>query len=57
VLESGDENTRTAVNVAANTHLALDTQEASKQAIVSLLLPPPGSMVRSPVIPLSQTLT
>jgi hypothetical protein len=55
--ERGDENTKTAETAATNAHLALNTQEAIKQAFAPLLLLPPKSMAPSPVIPNPQTLT
>jgi hypothetical protein len=57
VLERGDENTRTAAQTAINAHLALNMQEAIKEAIVSLLRLAPGNMARSPPIPFSPILT
>jgi hypothetical protein len=56
-IEGGDDNTIAAAKAATNTHRALNTKEAIKQATVPLLLLPPESMVCSPVIPLSRTLT
>jgi hypothetical protein len=56
VIDRGDESTSTAATAATNTDLVLITQKAIKQVIMPLFLLPPRSIVRSPVIPLSQTL-